>query len=69
MESAEGSVKQTIWLGNFEVVDITLTTVVIDLGRGVHIHVPTALMRNHQTKRGDKLPLYTELSYARPDAK
>lgn len=58
--------KRTMYLGEFEVVEITATSVVVLLGKGVQIHVPTQFLPNHSTKIGDKLPLYTELPYAKP---
>lgn len=54
---------QTIFLGNFEVVEVNKLSIIISLGRGVHIHVHPGDFP-HVTKAGDKLPLYTELKRA-----
>lgn len=56
---------QTIFLGNFEVVEVSALAVVLELGRAVHVHVHTHGFP-HSTKVGDKLPLYTELKRAKP---
>lgn len=57
--------KQAIFLGDFEVVDIEPTRVQIHLGSGVAIWIYTHDFK-HLTKLGDKLPLYTELTHALP---
>lgn len=63
MESVESALKQTIYLGDYEVIEITSLAISLHLGRGVRIHVHVADFP-HATKLGDKLPLYTELTRA-----
>ena len=54
---------QHFHLGEYPVVEVTPLAITIDIGRGVHIHIHPGDFP-HSTKRGDKLPLYTELTYA-----
>lgn len=65
MESVEKPLRQTIWLGDYEVVEVTALAVSISLGKAtIHVHLGDF---PHATKRGDKLPLYTELTRAAPN--
>ena len=54
---------QKIWLGKYEVVEVKLSTVTIQLGKNIHISVSiqgvTPLI-----KAGDHLDLYTEVPIA-----
>lgn len=57
--------KTAIFLGDFEVVDVTEIYIKIHLTQGMVITVHPHNFP-HATKVGDKLPLYTELTYAKP---
>lgn len=63
MEPAETKVK--IYLGDYEVVQVKLDGITIDLGRYVHITMHVGDLP-HSVKTGDKLPLYTEIQHAIP---
>jgi hypothetical protein len=51
-----------IFVGDFEVVQVTGMAITLHLGNSVHatIHLPF----EHNVKSGDTLPLFTELPYA-----
>jgi hypothetical protein len=53
-----------IFVGDFEVVQVTGMAITLHLGNSVHatIHLPF----EHNVTTGQTLPLYTELSYANP---
>lgn len=53
-----------VFVGDFEVVQVTGSAITIHLGKHVHatIHLPIT----HQIKEGDTLPLFTELTHADP---
>lgn len=57
--------KTAIYLGEYEVVEVTPLLVRILLGKAVTISIHPGDFP-HSTKLGDKLPLYTELTYAKP---
>lgn len=60
MESApQAQLRRTIFLGEFEVVDVRPTTIAIHLGRNVVIYVE-ARAESYTVKVGDKVPLFSE---------
>lgn len=63
MEPIEGTIK--IYLGEFVVVDCKLDGITLNIGRNVHITIHVGDLP-HKVKIGDKLPLFTEISYAYP---
>jgi hypothetical protein len=54
-----------VFVGEFEVVQISGRSITVHLGNNVHatIHLPL----DHEVKTGDKLPFFTELMYAYPE--
>lgn len=53
-----------IFVGDFEVVQVTGLQITLHLGK--HVHATIHLPFEHNVKAGDTLPLYTELNYANP---
>lgn len=61
MEPTQAPMK--VFVGDFEVVEVGLNTITINLGKHVFatIHLQGV---EHQVKPGETLPFFTELSYA-----
>lgn len=61
MESAQAPLGfLELYLGDYEIVEVTPTVITIALGKGVHIHISTG-GAVHNMVRGGKLPLYTRV--------
>ena len=63
MESAE-SQRMKFLIGRYPIVDFKIGGITVDLGKGVYIHFYIGDFP-HSLKVGDKLPLYTEVPYAK----
>ena len=59
MEPPTSTIKYTVWIGTFPVIDCTANQLTIDLGKNVtitmHLASPTT------AKIGSKIPLYAEI--------
>lgn len=56
--------RQQVYLGTYEVLERTPSTITIHLGKQVTITIHTTA--DYQIKPGDTLPLYTEIPIALP---
>mgnify|MGYP001571891505 CR=1 FL=1 len=60
MEPAKA--EMTLFLGDYEVVQVTPLDITIHIGNNVHIHIHPGELQ-HNVKAGMKLPLFTKVPY------
>jgi len=58
--------KVTVWIGEYEVVEVKGQVISVHLGRGVCAHFHMIAGITHGVKVGDKVPLLTEVPICPP---